>query len=548
MSDFTLKYRPQKISELSLISIRERLSSVLKSGKLPHAFLFCGPKGTGKTSAARIIAKAVNCEKVHPEGSSRGEPCNKCSQCLSITNGSNLDILEIDAASNRGIDDIRDLREKIKLAPSLALYKVYIIDEVQMLTTEAFNALLKTLEEPPRHAVFILCTTQPEKLPETIISRCMRFNFQRATQGELIERLKQVAKEEKLEVSDEALKEIAKASSGSFRDSLNIIEQASFSGKKITKELISEILDQALGLEPEKLIDFLVKRDAKGALGEINRVVKAGGNLRVYSEQLLETLRILMLAKLGVVDQEQEVKNQELEISEIKLLIEIFSKAALDLKEAVIPQLPLELAVVEWSEGKENVVSQSSHSVSNSAPAPSAGPALDPDATPEGIDSGVLEPASNSRNSRSSTVSTTSMIIKDATITLNDIQSRWQEVLTGVRPRNFSIEALLRATRPVDFSGRVLTLEVFYQFHKDKLESGKCRTIVEEVMSEIFMSPFSLKCVLGDKPRITEITEIKKEFTDEKNSSNGKISSNVEGIDEDIIAVAEEIFNGKQVN
>ena len=182
---FYRKYRPQKIDELDNQSVRESLYSIFSKGNFPHAFLFTGPKGLGKTSTARIVAKAINCEKHKDLEGIRSEkeiePCNKCEQCLSITNGNNLDIFEIDGASNRGIDEIRDLKEKIKLAPFKASKKVYIIDEVHMLTTEAFNALLKTLEEPPSHAVFILCTTEPHKVPATIVSRCLRINFTRAT-------------------------------------------------------------------------------------------------------------------------------------------------------------------------------------------------------------------------------------------------------------------------------------------------------------------------------------------------------------------------------
>ncbi|PIV01497.1 DNA polymerase III, subunit gamma and tau, partial [Candidatus Shapirobacteria bacterium CG03_land_8_20_14_0_80_39_12] len=186
---FYLKYRPQKFLDLDSSEAREELLKIFKSEKIPHALLFSGPRGIGKTSAARIVAKAVNCEKVQSteyKEHREFEPCNQCDSCISITNGTNVDILEIDAASNRGIDDIKELREKIKLSPASAKYKVYIIDEAHMLTPEAFNALLKTLEEPPKHAIFILCTTDPEKLPKTIISRCQRINFKKASNKEIV--------------------------------------------------------------------------------------------------------------------------------------------------------------------------------------------------------------------------------------------------------------------------------------------------------------------------------------------------------------------------
>src|SRR6266581_3023021 len=231
---FYRKYRPQIIDDLDNQVVRERLLAVLSKG-LPHAFLFTGPKGLGKTSAARIVAKAVNCEKID-----RIEPCNACEQCISITNGTNLDVLEIDAASNRGIDEIRDLKEKIRLSPLSAKKKVYIIDEVHMLTTEAFNALLKTLEEPPAHAMFILCTTEPHKVPATITSRCFHIAFKRATDEELVRSLKRIKEGEKLEVDEDALFAIAKMADGGFRDAAKILEELASKAqeKKITKEFI----------------------------------------------------------------------------------------------------------------------------------------------------------------------------------------------------------------------------------------------------------------------------------------------------------------------
>src|SRR3990167_11069809 len=225
---FYRKYRPQTIEELDSKEVREKLTSILLRPSSFHALLFTGPKGLGKTSAARIVAKAVNCEKINDYSKGKKmtpiksglkgslEPCNKCHQCVSITNGTNIDILEIDGASNRGIDEIRDLREKIKLSPALAFRKVYIIDEVHMLTTEAFNALLKTLEEPPNHVIFILCTTEPHKVPQTIASRCFHMAFKKATANELVRAFLRIAKKEKISVDKEALFKISEFSDGSL--------------------------------------------------------------------------------------------------------------------------------------------------------------------------------------------------------------------------------------------------------------------------------------------------------------------------------------------
>ena len=517
MSDYNVKYRPQKISELDLVSIRDGLAKVLKSGKIPHAYLFAGPRGIGKTSAARIVAKAVNCVGKKKEDF---EPCNSCPQCLSITAGTNLDVLEIDAASNRGIDDIRDLREKVKLAPSAAFYKVYIIDEVHMLTTEAFNALLKTLEEPPKHVIFILCTTEPEKLPATIISRCTRFNFKKANEEEVIEKLKRIALEESLKIKPEAIVEIARGASGSFRDALKILELATFSEDEIGSEQIKEILGQTAGLVPGRLLEEMLSGDTQAALSEIKRVVESGANLRIYTEQLLEILRSLLLKEYGL-PVEVAVLDATYEVADLRRLIEIFTTAARELKDAIIPQLPLELAVVQWCEEDKGAVTQSS-------------PKSD------SVNSGAPEPALDNKELHPRRALSTP---KGKDISLGDIQSRWKELLSAVRPRNFSIEAFLRASRPLDFDGKILTVEVFYQFHRDKLESERCRAIVEEVAAEVFGSPLGLKYVLGQRPKTIQNTQAKTEDIGELMPSvdlDGPSSG-----EEDILQVAEEIFNGR---
>ena len=479
---FYLKYRPQKISELDLEEISQGLLKIVQSGKIPHALLFSGPKGIGKTSAARVLAKAVNC--LEPKD---GEPCNHCQNCEEITSGIALDILEIDAASNRGIDDIRNLREKIKLSPVKAKYKVYIIDEAHMLTTEAFNALLKTLEEPPSHAIFILCTTAPEKLPKTIISRCLSFNFRKAKVEEIIKALKRAAKGEKLEAEKGVLEAIANGVDGSFRDAHKILEQLSFAGRKISLEEAQKLLSQTEELSPGKLLAFLASQDTKAALQEIDRVVQRGGDLSVYSQEILGQLRTALLAQLGVV---QDNPPANFSKDQLKNLIRLFSQAALEIKTSPILQLPLELAVVEWCEEK-----------GQSAKCPPAGRVAD---TAGRVDEVPIPQSKVSKK-------------------LEEILARWSELLAGVRPMNHSVEALLKAARPVKIDGETLTLEVFYKFHKERLETEKCRSVVEEVAQQVLGAPIKLKCILGEKR------------TKEEPKS-------------DIIDVASEIFNGKLVS
>ena len=487
LTTFYRKYRPQKLAELDLVEVSEGLKKIAKSGKFPHALLFAGPKGAGKTSAARIFAKVVNCQNLKD-----GEPCNKCPSCREITAGSALDLIEIDAASNRGIDDIRELREKIKLSPTKLKYKVYIIDEVHMLTTEAFNALLKTLEEPPAHAIFILCTTQPEKLPQTIVSRCIRFNFRKAKPQEIIEGpLKRAVKGENLKVEEGVLEEIARAVDGSFRDAHKILEQLAAEGEKITLERTKELLGQTEELGPEKLFGFLAKKDTKAALKEIDRIVQQGGDLNVYVLRILDSLRGGLLAKIGLEEENKAEVFADFDITQIRTLISLFSRAAGELKFSPIPQLPLELAVVEWGENENSKLKTQNSKLPREKQNPTS-----QDVNPGG----------------------------QTTPQLKKIQEKWGEILAKIKPQNHSVEALLRACRPASFANEWLTLEVFYKFHKERLEEEKCRTIVEETVSEVIGAPVKLKCILGEK----------------KNSQPNQQTKTP-----DILEIANDIFNGK---
>lgn len=325
--NFYLKYRPQKISELDLILVRESLTEILKAKSTPHAWLLTGPKGTGKTSSARIIAKSLNCLK---KSKADAEPCNHCDACRTITNGTAMDVLEIDAASNRGIDDIRELKDKINLTPTNLKYKVYIIDEVHMLTKEAFNALLKTLEEPPAHAVFILATTEAAKLPETVVSRCLVIKFNKASPAELLRSLRRVAKSEKLKVGDEKLAQIAAAADGSFRDAVKLLEHP-------TK------------LKPLQLDDWLIlvyRRQTKAALEWLQKAWKEGVQPRQLILAAIERLRQVLLKRLGVGDGEDIAALGD--VITLKLLLKRLMIAAEEIKASSIEALPLELAVVEW--------------------------------------------------------------------------------------------------------------------------------------------------------------------------------------------------------
>ena len=289
------KWRPQTFGEIiGQEHIVRTLKNAVESGRTGHAYLFCGTRGTGKTTAAKVLAKALNCLE-----RAGAEPCNRCEICKDVNDGLSVDVIEIDAASNRGIDEIRDLREKIKFAPAVARHRVYIIDEVHMLTNEAFNALLKTLEEPPRHAVLILATTEPHKVPLTILSRCQRFDFRRIEPADIIRRLKEVASGAGLEVEEEALRLIARAAEGGLRDALSILDQgAAFGESKITAADVHNILGTVRIDALSRMAGHLAAAETGPALGLVAELTSEGKDLRFFAREMAGYLRALLLEKI----------------------------------------------------------------------------------------------------------------------------------------------------------------------------------------------------------------------------------------------------------
>lgn len=331
------KYRPSNFDNLvGQDYIKTTLINSVKSGHISHAYLFSGPRGTGKTSTARLIAKALNC-KALVDGY---DPCNACEFCLEIMDGKLIDIIEIDAASNRGIDEVRDLREKINFSPTRAHCKVYIIDEVHMMTKEAFNALLKTLEEPPAHAFFILATTEIHKIPETIISRCQRFDFKRINHKALMTRLNYIAQLEKIQAEDRALEAISRHVDGSLRDAIGLMEQMTSDGK-----LTFEHVQAVLGITDLTLLDAFYEALNSGnsisALQIIRDLHDQGSDLKKFAHEFLNDLRIKMLEAVahGIDEKTQKLIQ----------MIEVFQEAQEKIYIAAIPQLPLEMGVVKIS-------------------------------------------------------------------------------------------------------------------------------------------------------------------------------------------------------
>jgi DNA polymerase III subunit gamma/tau len=388
------RYRSRTFAELiGQEHVSQTLLNALESGRIAHAYLFAGPRGSGKTSAARILAKAVNCLTT----GGRGEPCNTCEMCVAINEGRALDLIEIDAASNRGIDEIRDLRDKVHFSPTQARYKVYILDEAHMLTNEAFNALLKTLEEPPAHVIFALVTTEAHKIPPTILSRVQRFDFHRASARDLVAKLNHICQEEHIVAEPAALALIARTATGSYRDAESLLDQlSSFTGDQ---GLTLTYVQQVLGLAPldatSKLIKCVAALDATAGLRLANEIIEGGADLRQFSRALVDYLRGLILIKSGneaILDttpdalETMRAETRSLTMAELVRLIKLFGdpEVTSQLRSSAQPQLSLELAIVEAC-GSSEAAQKPGSAPAVVAPAPPAvpGPAPEhPPATP----------------------------------------------------------------------------------------------------------------------------------------------------------------------
>jgi DNA polymerase III subunit gamma/tau len=334
---YYLKHRPQTLEEIDNLKVRETMSRIIDSQTLPHAFLFVGQKGTGKTSTARIFAKRLNCLK--PKGIN---PCNHCSNCLSVNSSSSPDVVELDAASNRGINEIKDLIKEAAFSPMTGKYRVFIIDEAHMITPDGFNALLKTLEEPPETVVFILATTNLEKVPKTIVSRCLVVNFGRAKKQEIKQMILRISLKENLKVDDKIISLVAAHSENSFRDAAKILEEL-----VIQNKLTVETAQDYLGLRgKQNLLQVINKEGLKQTLTWIEEFSQAGGSVKNLLEELLEELRLALLAKNGIkIDDEINI---DFSLVEITILMKLFNEAYSQLKISPVDTIPLEIAAVEF--------------------------------------------------------------------------------------------------------------------------------------------------------------------------------------------------------
>lgn len=515
---YYLKYRPQTIEELDSTSVREKLSAVLSNPQnIPHAFLFTGPKGLGKTSTARIIAKVVNCLSGKTKrGKSGIEPCNICESCLSITAGTNMDVLEVDAASNRGIDEIRELKETIKLTPLSSKKKVYIIDEVHMLTTEAFNALLKTLEEPPSHAMFLLCTTEPQKIPPTILSRTFHIAFLKATNLELVRSLNRIVEAEKLKIAPDGLERIAELADGGFRDGTKMLEEvvSLAGGEKITAALIEKKYHiSGITQRTDKIISHLVQRKVKELLTIIAAMDAEGSDVRYTLEQVIKALHTELLRRSGVTitSDMQPVGKQgaELQSSELKDLLLLLTAALSEMKYSVLPQLPFELAVIEW--GEREGAERSRHTEQNlSAELGNVGSGEIEETLVDATISvtSLRKHAGNMQKIKAlygeskeevkktppgppANVSVLNFSAKGE-ITPEWLSEFWTCIIRDIKQHNHTLAGVLRGCMIKSFDRKALVIETAYAFHREKLDNGKTKAVIEEICRNLTGNPVSV--------------------------------------------------------
>lgn len=550
---FARKYRPQAFDEVVGQShITTTLKNAIAQNRVAHAYIFAGPRGVGKTTTARILAKALNCEKGPTDN-----PCNKCPSCTEITQGVSLDILEIDGASNRGIDEIRNLRENVKFAPSKGKFKVYIIDEVHMLTQEAFNALLKTLEEPPAHVKFIFATTQAHKVPPTILSRCQKFDFRRISIKDIVESLKAIARKEDLKVDDEVLILIAKHSDGSMRDAQVVLDQiSSFTEGKVSAEDASKILGAVSDDILFDLADSIKTHDSLGALKMIDSLADEGKDIVQVILYLIEHFRNLSVVKISsgsspLVDasaekiKRYEEQSHKFTIEEILYIVYTLSGTLDFVRKSNMARVPFEVAMVKLTrkgsilasgEALERLerIEESLKKTHNSAQL----------AVPGKEEQKVLkadipnDPPNDPPEERAVTKSAR----------LEEIISSWPAILNQIKDRKISVAMYLKEGYPSSLEADTLSISFpkSSQFHKEMLDSPDCRGVILKAIKDSMGMDLKIKFIINESGAAGK-TQAKEAFEGalDDDSEITKNGPGGKGDGDPIISDALEIFGGE---
>lgn len=491
----------------------QTLQNAIRGGRVGHAYLFAGPRGTGKTTTARLLAKAVNC--LTDDLADR--PCDKCAHCIAVNEGRFLDLIEIDAASNTSVEDVRDLREKINFAPSLGRFKVYIIDEVHMLSTAAFNALLKTLEEPPAHAIFILATTEVHKIPATVLSRCQRHEFRRIPLNLIVTHLKELARQEKIKASDEALTLIARQATGAMRDAISLLDQLASTGSEINLEMAQTVLGTATSQMVVELTDAVLKRDPAAGLETIHKALDGGSDPRQFARQIVDYLRNLLLVRLGNAEQVDATGDQRtvmaaqaqaFDKAHLLETLRLFNGAASELRGGWQPGLPLELALAQsvvWSAEPPPVSVQTpairiedqpaALKAQEAPPAPSAKLLKrDPsEVSVRAADAEELHPKPKLDIPEKPAPSEPAAA-SDAP-SLGAIRENWVKIKSAVKRKSSMLEGLLNSCKSIELRNGVLQLGFASSVLKTKMEKDDNLKLVSAAVKQVLGWDLPVSCV-----------------------------------------------------
>ncbi|MBI2411410.1 MAG: DNA polymerase III subunit gamma/tau [Candidatus Kerfeldbacteria bacterium] len=500
------KYRPQRFADMvGQEHIRTTLQNELRDQAVAHAYLFCGPRGTGKTSTARLLARAVNCQQI-----TDGEPCNTCEYCVSILQNRALDVVEIDAASHTGVDHVREhIIENARVAPSRLPWKVFIIDEVHMLSTSAFNALLKTLEEPPKQTIFILATTEIHKVPATIASRCERFTFHTIRPADVVARLTHIAQAEGVEVDPEVLHAITRRCEGALRDAESLLGQVlSLQSSPITLAAARQVLPYSDADELINLFQEIQKKDIAAAITRVNRLYHDGAVLTQFTKDAIEFLRALLLYSVQqdtnvfdymAVSSEQEVLKtlvMDFGTNDLSRIIHVWMRAAEQLRSASIPQLPIELAIIDSAKEKPLPVRLPATST-----LPPSKQTTAPRSTPTSIGKKIASVApSTIRQQRPTTQATSVQPDKPRlpiTLSIEAVEAQWSAVLEEMKHHNHGLHVTLQVGQIVAAEGNTVTLGFEYQFYQDRLRDARNIPVIGTVFEKIFGGPVMVEVIIG---------------------------------------------------